>query len=156
MVIKFLIFLSIALSACNSKKNEDDSNVKDIRTNYSTNYVKLIEFKGRDSLEINVVNKIRRYLKDEKLDEKCFYIGEIGYPSNSENLGIANEYNLLIELIHWKTVTYFDSIYNINKDISENKELNEIYIPMTGNISGEDRYFYYYKETDVMDVMLMQ
>lgn len=156
MVIKILIFLSVTLSACNSKKNEYDSNGKDITTLHSANYVKLIEFEGRDSLEVDVFKKIREYLNDQKLDEECFYIAEIDYTTDSERSIHQNPYTVIVELIHWKTVVYFDSVTKINQDVSENNEFNEIYIPITGNISGEDRFFYYYVDAGIMHVVLIQ
>ncbi|WP_035804854.1 hypothetical protein [Lunatimonas lonarensis] len=121
-------------------------------------YTPLIEYFPHNQLENKALVKIREYLINLELDERFFYVGEIQYADELNNLYQYANYTILIELLHLKTVTYIDSVRSINKTLDEevDEEFIEIYVPTTGNISGMDRVFYYYAKTDTLDVILIQ
>nr|MBI1231543.1 hypothetical protein [Cytophagales bacterium] len=121
-------------------------------------YTPLIDYVPQNLLEDKALAKIREYLFNLELDERCFYIGGTQYADESEKLDQYATYSILIELVHLKTVTYFDSVRNINQDLAEagDEGFVEIYVPSTGNISGMDRIFYYDAETDAIVGLLIQ
>lgn len=121
-------------------------------------YTPLIDYVPRNPLENKALEKIRAYLFNLELDERCFYVGGIQYADESEKLDQYANYTILIELLHLKTVTYFDSVRNINQNLVEevDEEFIEIYVPTTGNISRMDRIFYYDAATDTIEGLLIQ
>ena len=151
MLLSFLLFF-----IGNCFKNTE-SEIPNRNFNFCK-YPPLIEYVPQNPLERKALVNIREYLSNLELDERYFYVGGIQYTDESDNLDQYANYSILIELLHLKTVTYFDSVRNINQNLGEefDEEFIEIYIPTTGNISGMDRIFYYDAETDSLEGILIQ
>jgi len=151
------ILLSILLFFIGNCFKNNKSEIPNRNFNFGK-YPPLIEYVPQNPLEKRALVKIREYLFNLEMDERYFYVGGIQYADESKNLDQYANYTLLIELLHLKTVTYFDSVRNINQNLVEDidEEFIEIYVPTTGNISGMDRIFYYDAETDAIDGMLIQ
>lgn len=153
---KSILLSLLLLYTGNCFKN--NKNEIPIRNANFCKYPPLIEYVPNNPIEKKALVRIREYLFNQELDENYFYIGGIQYADESDNLDKYANYTILIELLHLKTITYFDSVKNINQSLVEevNEEFDEIYVPTTGNISGMDRIFYYQAETDAINGVLIQ
>lgn len=154
-----LLFISCCKPAKNDLGNLGRDCMDWVMVGYQVNHINLSDFTGQTDTEKDVVIKVRKYLADKSVDIDSFYVSYVSYPDTtlSCNLAYEEDYYVVIDLVHQKTLNYIDSLENMNTMLVgeyKNEEFVPIIVPPTGNISGKDRgVFYYFKRDSIGDIL---